>query len=282
MACGARFGRAGGPADGRLEVGDVVTSVNGTSTEGLELASVTAMITASTETEFGVARGAFHLEDAEEVAPPTGFAPITPTTAAEQGPGTDTMKLPEASPAQDQMTITLVRDDSSQSYGFGFGITEDGLKVVTKVAPSGVAEGKLQGGDVVLAVNGTATTELAHAAVVQLIKSTNRLELLVHREPVAENEPMSPRDFSIVNTVTLTRASLSDSLGFNLGSNSSNDVCVSLVHEGGLAHGRLVAGDVLMEVNGMEATAVNYQAVLQEIKASLAPRLVIRRFSERQ
>merc|ERR1712048_1498946 len=81
-----------------------------------------------------------------------------------------------------EIDIKLTRSPGA-SWGFGFvtDAAKTDSKVISAVTGGGLAEGKLEKGDVIISMNGMAVASLPHDMVLQLVQAASELNLKITR-----------------------------------------------------------------------------------------------------
>ena len=168
-------------------------------------------------------------------------------------------------------TVTLKRPDLQASYGMAIA-DKEGFHLVTKVAGGGLADGKLQVGDIVRKLNGKDTALLSHAQLMQLVSMSKKLVLTVEH---GDAKHTIQEDVA----VKLTKSVADSSLGMGIGLNEEGHHAISKLAPGGLAamSGSIEVGNVIKSVNGTDvySTKMSHDDVLALMKKVMEVRMIL-------
>eukprot|EP00040_Diaphanoeca_grandis_P016202 m.83505 g.83505 ORF g.83505 m.83505 type:complete len:2989 (-) comp25641_c0_seq1:234-9200(-) len=267
-----------GPADGNLNVGDQILSVDGTFVSALAHSDVAAMFKDVLEVTLQVNRLAS--------AKSNGEYKQTVKSAGDDS-------VANVTHGQDHFKVVVNRAHVRESFGFGIGTTFSNEKLITSVTDGGPSDGKLDVADKILVVNGTHITRMDHQDVVAYLAPLLRLEILVVRNSSTKQRYTTSTDtnngtrnkrMSISATspnqsarivsrddrvggenfikVPISRASLTDSFGFGVTSTQTGETYVSAVLEGGVSEGRLMVGDMIHRIDGASIHGADHKDVI--------------------
>ena len=281
----------GGPADGELEVTDVIKAVNGEDAGSLSHQDIIDRIVAGTSVEITVLRARFKAEEKKAFNKRMTISKRAPTMQVQnRQDDLGTVMVPTTGK---KVTVSLIRGSNTVSYGFGLGTTTGNQDVVTSVAEGGPADGVLEVTDMIAAVNGEDAGSLSHQDIIARIVADNSVEITVLRaqQEAEEKKTFNKRmtiskraptmqvqnrqdDLGTVNIatgdvehvdVTLVRPATNISYGFGLGSTTEGQNVVTKVTVGGVSHGELLVSDIIMEVNGEDALNKTHDEVIDMI-----------------
>ncbi|CAG2107441.1 unnamed protein product [Medioppia subpectinata] len=176
-------------ADGRLQLGDIILSVNGFPLiDVMHFEAVDAIISAGTDITLYCKRKRCRIYDRIPTPPITPTPPATPTPPDTPIP-LDTPIPPGVDPIVDEVDgLMEVRLDKG-SGGFGVCISGgvdnehrkgDGGVYVTKVVPNGVADrdGRLAKGDQLLAINDVSLESVTYEEAVAAMRNSPPMSVL--------------------------------------------------------------------------------------------------------
>lgn len=175
-------------------------------------------------------------------------------------------------------SVVVTRADTSSSFGFGFGTSVDGEKVVSVVSPSGPSAQLLNVGDVLHAVNGTSAAEASHDEIVELCLSALQLELVVELKYAEADRAMTAgsRDDNH-RTVSISRLKPGSTFGFSFGTTIDGEKVISAVAKDGVAAGKLQPGDLILSVNGIDTGSADHDEIVKICSELSAVDLVVTR-----
>jgi hypothetical protein len=190
---------AGGTSRGasKLQVADIITHVGGNDVRAMEHDDAIDLIFRANTVVLGIQR-------VEGMGRKTTSR--TATTATESvaivkrrdNVGLRSCGLPKSTEELAATSVTISRDELDQSFGFGLASTVGGLKVVSSVAPHGLAVRILKVGDVIDTVDGIKLESFAHDSVLDLIGNALDLSLGLRRasSKMRRRKTDQPRDGS--------------------------------------------------------------------------------------
>ena len=198
--------------------------------------------------------------------------------------------------------MELTRSDTGLSFGFGLGSSTNGEKIITQVSENSPADGELMTADLIVMIDGRSADEFTHDEAISEMCRGTIVKLRVERRhdnrgqarrgsisTVAPEIRMQQRRDSIGKTVVvpagvpqhisvdINRSSVSQSFGFGVGTSSSNDKVVMKISEGGIAVGKLEAGDIIKTINGIDADTLTHEQTIAEMVSGLQLGLVVER-----
>ncbi|XP_064393850.1 disks large 1 tumor suppressor protein-like [Halichondria panicea] len=256
--------------DGRLQLGDQIVSVNGTS-----LKAVSHMFAVQT------------LKDSGKF--------VNLKVRRKQGrvwtPASDTGTLDRryrvniehrsVSPATRVVDIILIKNMKGLGFSIAGGrgnqhVLEDDGIFVTKIIEGGAAEqdGTLEIGDRIIKVNGNTMVDVTHDEAVAVLKAT-QVKVLLTIEKNAISSTTEPGEEGVEGgktqrTVVLTRAE-GVGLGFNIiGGEGDTGVFISHISSDSIADrsGQLQAGDLIVQVNGDDMHDCTHEEAATALKNS--------------
>ena len=269
---------ADGSADKKLAPKDRLLSVNGQDVSALSHEETIRLISSSKSVEVGLAR----------------IVEPKPTAEIALGVG-----------EPEHIAVDITREGPNDSFGFSLGTGVNGEKVVTKISPSGVAEGKLATLDLILNINGHDARSLSHDEAIQVMCQGLDLDLLVERRSrqgesnlqrrgsittVAPDRKIFKRRNSIGKgsievpagvalrvPVNLDREHTGASYGFGLGTGMNGEQLITNVKEGGVADGKLQPSDMILEISGHSATSLSHNDAMNLMCEGTTLALVVER-----
>jgi len=270
----------GGVSDGKLQVGDRVVGVNGASTANMSHKDMVGSITSGLRCQLVVVREKEKKGAAiDRRASISTVEPDTKVAARADHLGKG---------SKEEVVVKLSRDDASQSWGFGLAEATTGEKLVSQIAEGGISDGRLQVNDVIVQVNARSVLEMSHADLVRILQQSVSVEVVVDRESgttgawqrkgsIEEVAPEKEVEAQVNDighlkseqvVLHLTRPSLTDSWGFGLAEDARRGAkLVSKVAPGGICDGKLMAGDVLLDINGQTVADLKHAEVVQAVVA---------------
>lgn len=172
----------GGPADGKLKVGDKILSINGISTENKTHDEVVWMIKGAKDPFFlfKVRRGEKDTEKITQYLSVTNTKLILPEKSKKQS--INHQQLPEGS-----VSYQLPLKDGSNSLGFsivgGVATPHGDLPIFVKTVfenSQAAADGRIRSGDRIVSINGQLLDGCTHEEAVTLFeKSTTKVDLVI-------------------------------------------------------------------------------------------------------
>eukprot|EP00041_Stephanoeca_diplocostata_P035561 m.1258860 g.1258860 ORF g.1258860 m.1258860 type:complete len:2861 (-) comp24723_c1_seq1:425-9007(-) len=200
--------------------------------------------------------------------------------------------------------VTIARPTMASSFGFGFGTTEEGDQMVTKVSPGGAAAGKLHVGDKLSRVNGALIDKYSHEEVIQLLVAGLSIDLEVQRnvarpstldkratisrafpkkkifnrkDSIGRHSNTAPSNKTFELSVTLIRQDHGSSFGFGIGTAFDGSKVVTSVNPGGLAESKIAVSDGIKSINGQFVGDKSHEETVQLITSALQLELVVER-----
>lgn len=167
----------GTPSDGKLLTADRIVTINGSDTAELSHGETLQLLTRGLRVTLGIHRKPT-VSGIRRRGSITAVEPNTRVINRKESVG----KIVQvASGVPVVISVTIRRESSNQSYGFGLGSSADGEKVITTVSEGGLSEGQLQTADLIITINTQDANSLSHEEAIAELCSGNEVTLTVER-----------------------------------------------------------------------------------------------------
>jgi len=267
------------PCFGKLQQHDEIVTVNDKDGMSMTHGNVIQEFKESTEVVLAICRHnsfeAYSTDVEERVA-----------TAVETAKTSRFHKRPDVS--FQNMTVHLNRDSTDVSYGFGLGEDDNSETFISMITVGGLADGKLQENDKVIAVGQTLIKGMAHNDIVGMITSEVAVSLTLER-PNGPDDNLEAHE--AVHTYLQNRASVSRMAfdrvsvtigkgpdgGFGFGIGTLNNGEVLITHISDNVASQLQVADLICKVNGFEVQDKSHGELVTAITASETVTLEVQR-----
>lgn len=161
--------------------------------------------------------------------------------------------------------VDVVLTKVNDSFGLSVGSQDQSHIFVSDVVPGGAADGKIEPGDIIVAINGTLVGSLMHQEAVDSISSGEKVRLTVCRSE--ESKAMAAANLENklakhVVHVTITRESTSAPFGIGVGEAVDGSHIISETSEAAESAGLWVA-DQLLEVNDKNVDTMKHDKLIE-------------------
>jgi C-terminal processing protease CtpA/Prc len=244
--------KGGSLAEGQLREGDIIYAVDGMPVKDIPHDEFTRMLGSKLEMKLTVLR------------------------EHEAGAIVESLNLSEGT----SQVVHLERDTFETKFGYEIGMVRNGDKVVCRVNPGGICEGRLLPGDIVTHVDNAEAKGLSHDEFVDLLQSKLSTNLSIVRYPRPEpltDEFVQPLNLSLgtTTTVLLERNSYEEQIGVKIGMLSTGERIVMQVLPGGMGQGILVEKDIITHMDGEDVSHLSHEEFVERISQSLSTKLTI-------